>query len=75
MIISSAKVSDPEVLDYYRAIFEKVNLEVLSLDPADIRDVSLTPDEVKGYFAKHREDFKTLGQGPGAISPVRPERV
>jgi peptidyl-prolyl cis-trans isomerase D len=59
LIISSAKVSDPEVLDYYRAIFEKVNLEVLSLDPADIRDVSVTPDEVKGYFAKHREDFRT----------------
>jgi peptidyl-prolyl cis-trans isomerase D len=59
LIIFSAKVSDPEVLDYYRAIFEKVNLEVLSLDPADIRDVSLTPDEVKGYFARHREDFKT----------------
>jgi peptidyl-prolyl cis-trans isomerase D len=62
LIVSSAKVSDPEVLDYYRAIFEKVNLEVLSLDPADIRDVSVTPDEVKGYFAKHREDFKTLAR-------------
>jgi peptidyl-prolyl cis-trans isomerase D len=58
LIISAAKVSDPEVLDFYKAIFEKVNLEVLSLDPADIRDVSLTPDEVRGYFAKHREDFK-----------------
>lgn len=59
LIISAAKVSDAEVLDFYKAIFEKVNLEVLSLDPADIRDVSLTPDEVKGYFAKHREEFKT----------------
>lgn len=59
LIISAAKVSDAEVLDFYKSIFEKVNLEVLSLDPADIRDVSVTPDEVKGYFAKHREDFKT----------------
>jgi len=58
LIISSAKVSDREVLDSYRAIFEKVNLDVLSLNPADIKEVSLTSDEVKGYFAKHREDFK-----------------
>jgi peptidyl-prolyl cis-trans isomerase D len=58
LIISSAKVSDQEVLDSYRAIFEKVNLDVLSLNPADIKEVSVTSDEVKGYFAKHREDFK-----------------
>jgi peptidyl-prolyl cis-trans isomerase D len=58
LIISSAKVSDPETLDSYRAIFEKVNLDVLSLNPEDMKEVSLTPDEVKGYFAKHREEFK-----------------
>jgi peptidyl-prolyl cis-trans isomerase D len=58
LIVSSAKVSDQEVLDSYRAIFEKVNLDVLSLNPADIKEVSLTSEEVKGYFAKHREDFK-----------------
>jgi peptidyl-prolyl cis-trans isomerase D len=62
LIVSSAKVSDPEVLDYYRAIFEKVNLEVLSLDPADIRDVSVTPDEVKGI----------LCQAPGGFQDSRP---
>ena len=58
LIISSAKVSDPETLDSYRAIFEKVNLDVLSLNPEDMKEVSLTPDEVKGYFAKHRDEFK-----------------
>jgi len=58
LITYSVKVSDPEALDSYRAIFEKVNLDLLSLNPADIKEVSLTSDEVKGYFAKHREDFK-----------------
>ena len=62
LIISSAKVSDQEVLDAYRAIFEKVNLDVLSLNPADIKEVSVNSDEVKGYFAKHREDFKILAR-------------
>jgi peptidyl-prolyl cis-trans isomerase D len=58
LVVSSAKVSDPEVLDFYRNTFEKVNLDVLSLNPLDIRGVSLTPEEVRGYFSKHREMFK-----------------
>jgi peptidyl-prolyl cis-trans isomerase D len=58
LIVSSAKVSDREVLDLYQATFEKVNLDVLSLKPEDIGGVSLTADEVKEYFSKHREDFK-----------------
>jgi len=58
VIVSSAKVSDREVLDLYQATFEKVNLDVLSLKPEDIEGVSLTADEVKEYFSKHREDFK-----------------
>jgi peptidyl-prolyl cis-trans isomerase D len=58
LVVSSAKVSDPEVLDVYRGTFEKVNLDILSLNPLDVKGVSLTPEEVKGYFSKHREMFK-----------------
>jgi len=58
LIIFSAKVSEKEVSDSYRATFEKVNLDAISLLPADIKDVSLTPEEVSGYFSKHREQFK-----------------
>ncbi len=58
VIVSSAKVSDRELLDLYQAAFEKVNLDVLSLKPEDVEGISLTADEVKEYFSKHREDFK-----------------
>jgi len=58
LILSSAQVSDKEASDSYRATFEKVNLDAISLLPSDIKDVSLTPEEVRGYFAKHREQFK-----------------
>jgi peptidyl-prolyl cis-trans isomerase D len=58
LVVSSAKVSDQEVLDVYRGTFEKVNLDILSLNPLDVKGVSLTPEEVKGYFSQHREMFK-----------------
>jgi peptidyl-prolyl cis-trans isomerase D len=58
LIISSAKVSDREALEAYRAIFEKVNLEVLSLNPSDFKEISMTADELGPYFSKHREEFR-----------------
>jgi len=58
LIASSAKISDREILEAYQDTFEKVNLDVLSLSPSAIQDISSTPEELKTYFAKHREEFK-----------------
>jgi peptidyl-prolyl cis-trans isomerase D len=58
LILTSVKVSDPEVLEAYRQGFEKINLDMISLNPADFKDVSFTPEELKDYFSKHREEFK-----------------
>src|SRR4030043_813597 len=58
LIASSAKISDREILAAYQNTFEKVNLDVLSFSPSDIQDISSTPEELKTYFAKHREEFK-----------------
>ena len=58
LIGSSVKVSDREAMDYYKSIFEKVNLDILTVNPEDVQGISLTPDEVKQYFSKHREEFK-----------------
>ncbi len=57
-ILASVKVSDREVLDFYRQNFEKINLEVLSLDPSRMTGISVSAEEAKNYFSKHREDFK-----------------
>lgn len=57
-ILASVKVSDREVLDFYRENFEKINLEVLSLNPSDMTGITVSAEEAKTYFSKHREDFK-----------------
>lgn len=58
IIFFSVKVSDAEVQEAYRLNFEKLNLEMISLNPSDFKEVSLTPEEGKEYFSKHRDDFK-----------------
>jgi peptidyl-prolyl cis-trans isomerase D len=58
LILSSVMVSDQEVLETYRQGFERINLDMISLNPADFKDASLTPEEVKEYFSKHKEEFK-----------------
>lgn len=62
LILTSVKVSDQEVLEAYRQGFEKINLDMISLNPADFKDVSMTPEELKDYFSKHKDEFKLLAR-------------
>ena len=59
LIVSSVKVSDREVLEAYRDNFEKLNLDALFINPGDFRHIAIPTDEVKAYFSKHRDEFKT----------------
>ena len=59
LIVSSAKIADGEVFEAYRDNFEKLNLDVLSVNPDQLKDVAPTSEEVKAYFTKHRDAFKT----------------
>jgi peptidyl-prolyl cis-trans isomerase D len=58
LIVSSAKISDREILDAYRNDFEKINLEAAFLDPEQVKGVSPSAEEVQDYFSKNREKFK-----------------
>lgn len=62
LITSSVQVSDQEVLDAYQNIFEKINLDVFSLAPSTLGEVSFSPEDLNAYFQKHREDFKIPGK-------------
>ncbi len=57
ILVSSVKVSDRELMDAYRQTFEKLDLDVLFV-PTDTQQVSATPEELKEYFSKHKDDFK-----------------
>jgi peptidyl-prolyl cis-trans isomerase D len=59
LILSTVRVSEREVLEAYRQSFERINVEMISLNPADFKDVSITPEELKEFFSKHKEDFRT----------------
>jgi peptidyl-prolyl cis-trans isomerase D len=59
LIISSVRVSEREIQEAYRQSFERINLERISLNPDDFKAVSITPEELKEFFSKHKEDFKT----------------
>ena len=59
LIVSSVKISDGEVLEAYRDNFEKLNLDLLFINPDHFKDTVTTSEEAKAYYAKHREEFKT----------------
>jgi len=63
LILSSVRVSEREVLEAYRQGFERINVEMISLNPADFRDVPITPEELKDFFSKRKEEFKTPAKG------------
>ncbi len=58
LIVAGVKVADREVWDNYRHNFEKINLEVIFINPEDFRDISHTAAEVQEYFNRHKDNFK-----------------
>lgn len=59
LIHGLTKVSDAEAFEVYRWGEEKVNLEYVVFRPEKYKNVSVTRDEVKEYFLRHKERYRT----------------
>lgn len=59
LIKEGVKVSDEEVLEAYARQKEKVNLEVVKIEPRDfLKDVKVSEDEAREYFSKNKDSMK-----------------
>jgi peptidyl-prolyl cis-trans isomerase D len=57
---NAGKVSEAEVMDEYLYENEKINLAFLKVNPAAYRDqVTVNDIDIKEYFGKHQEEFRT----------------
>jgi peptidyl-prolyl cis-trans isomerase D len=59
LIKAGGKVSDGEVWEEYVRQREKVNLELIKIEPKGfLRDAKASDDEAREYFSKNRDSFK-----------------
>lgn len=59
IIKEGAKVSDDEIWDAYVRQKEKVNVELIRIEPKDfVKDIKVSEDEAKEYFSKNKETLK-----------------
>jgi peptidyl-prolyl cis-trans isomerase D len=62
-IQGQVQVSDDDVVEEFRRINEKINLEYLSFDPRDYRDeIDLDDSAVEEYYAEHKEQYRVEEQ-------------
>lgn len=59
LIKEGSKASDDEVWDAYVRQREKVNIELIKVEPKDfLKDVKVSEDEARDYFSKNKETLK-----------------
>lgn len=59
LIKEGSKTSDDEVLDTYVRQREKVNVELVKVEPKEfLKDVTVSEDDAKDYFSKNKETLK-----------------
>ncbi len=60
LLRDSVSVSEEELWEYFVIDAEKVNLNFVVVDPAQLKDwVKATRKELKKYYGQHQEDFRT----------------
>jgi peptidyl-prolyl cis-trans isomerase D len=59
LITSSAKVSDQEVREWFNWSNALVNIDFVRFDPDKYKDIKASIQEIKAYFEKNKENYKT----------------
>ncbi|MEA1949080.1 MAG: SurA N-terminal domain-containing protein [Thermodesulfobacteriota bacterium] len=59
LITSSAKVSDQEVREWFNWANALVNIDFVRFDPDKYKDIKASSEEIKAFFEKHKENYKT----------------
>jgi len=59
LITSSAKVSDQEVREWFNWANALVNIDFVRFDPDKYEDIKASSEEIKAFFEKHKENYKT----------------
>ena len=58
IITSSVKISDQEVVQWYKWNNTAVNLDYVYFDPERYQDISTADEEMQTYFEDHKESYK-----------------
>ena len=73
LVGSTAKVSEPEALDFYHFIKDKVGLEFVMFPARLYRDqMDPTDEEIKAYYEKNKEQFRNPAEFKVAYLSFRP---
>ncbi len=59
IISGSVKISEPEALEWFNWNNASVNIDAVLFNPDTYSDIETTDEEIKTYFEKHRENYKT----------------
>jgi peptidyl-prolyl cis-trans isomerase D len=59
LITGSVKVSDAEVIEWFKWDNAAVNLNFFLIETDRYTDIAVTDEEIKAYFEAHKEEYKT----------------
>ena len=59
LITSSTKVSDQEVREWFNWANALVNIDFVRFDPDKYKDIKASGEEIKAFFEKYKENYKT----------------
>jgi len=59
LITSSAKVSDQEVREWFNWANALINIDFVRFDPDKYKDIKASGEEIKAFFEKYKENYKT----------------